>query len=221
MRPVNKGDAPKIKIKKYQDAEQHLEKRLGAYCSFCELPLQHVPEVEHREAKSSGGEELDWDNFLLSCKYCNTRKGKIVKKGDLQKYLWPDIDDTFHAFSYEEDLPQVNAEYLNLIADGSYQKALNLLKLIKLDNRPTKTERDRRFFARNEARNSALMSRAGWLSMETSSDRDTYLETIVMLAKASGFFSVWMLVFKDIEAVKLRLLDSFPGTRREYFNGVR
>lgn len=217
MRPVNKGDAPKVGLKKYQDAEPYLENRIGPYCSFCELPLQHVPEVEHKESKSKGGEELEWGNFLLSCKYCNTRKGDIVKKGDLEQYLWPDTDDTFHAFNYEEDLPRVNVEYLNQKADGSCQKAVNLLKLVKLDNRPAKNERDRRFFARNEAKNNALMSREGWLSMETPLDRDTYLETIVMLAKASGFFSVWMTVFKDIKVVKRALLNSFPGTRKEYF----
>ncbi len=217
MRPVNKGDAPKAKLKKYQDAEPYLANRIGPYCSFCELPLQHVPEVEHKEAKSKGGEELKWDNFLLSCKYCNTRKGDVVKKGDSGQYLWPDTDDTFHAFSYEKDLPQINAEYLKQREDGSYQKAVNLMRLIKLDNRPTRKERDRRFYARNEAKNNALMSREGWLSMETPLDRDTYLETIIMLAKASGFFSVWMTVFKDIIVVKKALLDSFPGTRKEYF----
>ena len=36
MRPVNKGEAPAIEYKKYQDAEPDLEARLGAYCSFCE-----------------------------------------------------------------------------------------------------------------------------------------------------------------------------------------
>ncbi len=217
MRPVNKGDAPDIRFKKYQEAEPYLEKRIGLYCSFCELPLQHVPEVEHKEAKSRGGEELDWNNFLLSCKYCNTRKGYTVKKGDLGQYLWPDTDDTFHAFDYEGDLPRVNVEYLSQKADGSYQKAANLLRLIKLDNRPTKQERDRRFFERNEVKEIALMSKNGWQSMETPSDRDTYLKTIIVLAKAKGFFSVWMTVFKDIEVVKRGLLDSFPGTRKEYF----
>ena len=75
MRPVDKGNAPRTDYKKYQDAESDLEKRLGPYCSFCEMCINHVPEVEHLEAKSEGGKELDWENLLLSCKYCNTRKG--------------------------------------------------------------------------------------------------------------------------------------------------
>ena len=99
MRPVDKGKAPDAEFEKYQDAEPYLEERLGPYCSFCEYPIHHVPEVEHRESKARGGEELDWDNLLLSCKYCNTRKGKLVGKGEKEKYLWPDQDDTFHAYA--------------------------------------------------------------------------------------------------------------------------
>ena len=60
MRPVNKGVAPEKEYKHYQDAEPDLEARLGPYCSFCEMVIHHVPEVEHREAKSAGGELLKW-----------------------------------------------------------------------------------------------------------------------------------------------------------------
>lgn len=84
MRPIDKGKAPETGFKKYQDAEPELEKRIGPYCSYCEMPIIHVPEVEHKEAKSQGGEELAWDNLLLTCKYCNTRKLITVKKGICQ-----------------------------------------------------------------------------------------------------------------------------------------
>lgn len=79
MRPVNKGQKP-VEYKHYRDAEPYLEQRIGTYCSFCEMDISHAPEVEHKEAKSRGGQELEWDNLLLSCKYCNTRKGIYVKK---------------------------------------------------------------------------------------------------------------------------------------------
>lgn len=48
MRPVDKGESPSKKIKKYQDALPHLEAKIGSYCSYCEMPINHVPEVEHR-----------------------------------------------------------------------------------------------------------------------------------------------------------------------------
>ena len=66
MRAVDKGEAPENEYKKYQDAEPELEARIGAYCSFCEMSIKHVPEVEHREAKAAGGEFLKWENLLLS-----------------------------------------------------------------------------------------------------------------------------------------------------------
>ena len=91
MRPVDKGKKPEINFKRYQDAEPYLEERIGPYCSFCEMSIRHVPEIEHKEAKSQGGDILLWENFLLSCKYCNNRKVVIVKKGDLHQYLWPDM----------------------------------------------------------------------------------------------------------------------------------
>lgn len=128
MRPVNKGYAPEKEYKHYQDALSDLEVRLGPYCSFCEMVIQHVPEVEHREAKSAGGEELKWDNLLLACKYCNTRKGARVKKGDKGKYLWPDEDDTFHAYLYDKDLPRLNESYLDMKGQEERDKAENLFK---------------------------------------------------------------------------------------------
>ena len=44
MRPVDKGEAPQ-EYTQYKDAEKDLEARLGAYCSFCEMAINHAPEV--------------------------------------------------------------------------------------------------------------------------------------------------------------------------------
>ena len=73
MRPVDKGEKTDLDYSEYGDVKEELIKRIGAFCSFCELPIRHVPEVEHREAKSRGGSKLAWNNLLLSCKYCNCR----------------------------------------------------------------------------------------------------------------------------------------------------
>jgi len=218
MRPVDKGEAPKVKFRMYQDAEPYLEKQIGAYCSFCEFNIQHVPEVEHRESKSTGGDELNWNNLLLSCKYCNTRKGTHVKQGDKENYLWPDEDDTFAAFSYKEILPAINKNYLRDAGCVNFIKAKNLFKLIKLDNQPTKpNDKDRRFFARNEARNYAIESINGWKKIAATTDKESYLATIISLAKSSGFFSTWMEIFKEEEEVKTVLIQSLPGTRVSCF----
>ncbi len=218
MRPVDKGEAPEHAFQKYQEAEPYLEERLGAYCSFCEFPIRHVPEVEHKEAKAKGGDELAWENLLLSCKYCNTRKGTIVAKGDKEKYLWPDEDDTFHAFSYDTEIPKLNEEYLQAQGDDIKQKAANLFSLLQLDNVPlSPAVKDRRYAARSVARNYALSSKVGWDKVKISmNNKNDYLQQIRMLAESSGFFSVWMQVFKEDIEVKEALLEVFKGTRKEY-----
>lgn len=217
MRPINKGKAPNVVFDKYQDAQPHLEERLGPYCSFCEFPIKHVPEVEHKEAKAEGGEWLQWDNLLLSCKYCNTRKGTIVKKGDKEKYLWPDEDDTFHVYSYASDIPELAEIYLKDKDSSLKERAENLFKLIKLNNIPVvPSDKDRRYRARCEAHNYAKMSKEGLQKMSSEQDRKIYLKQIQMLAKESGFFSTWMSVFDDDIEVKQMLIATFNGTKEEY-----
>lgn len=217
MRPVDKGTAPSKVYRQYQDAEADLEKRLGAYCSYCEFPIKHVPEVEHKEAKSRGGELLDWNNMLLTCKYCNTRKSTIVGKGDKDKYIWPDEDDTFHAFTYHNGIPRLNEDYLNRKGIRMKEKTQNLYNLLKLCNRPTDPkEKDRRFFMRNEALNCALNSLEGWENMETDHDKESFLKQTVLLALSCGFFSVWMEVFKEHPEVGKELISAFPGTKEQF-----
>lgn len=217
MRPVDKREAPKKRFAKYQDAEPYLEERLGAYCSFCELPIKHVPEVEHIEAKATGGALTDWGNLLLSCKYCNTRKGTKVKLGDKGNYLWPDEDDTFHPYTYSEGIPRLNDIFLSGKDKGYLNRAEGLFHLVGLDNVPSPSERDRRFMSRNEAYNQALMSREGWAKMRYADEKQAYLELMVCLAQNTGFFSTWMEVFKGEDEVRSALIKAFKGTRESIF----
>lgn len=217
MRPVDKGEAPDISFGKYQDAEPYLEERLGAYCSFCEFPISHVPEVEHRISKSKDGDFLAWENLLLSCKYCNTRKGVQVEGGNKEEYLWPDEDDTFHAFLYDTDVPGLNEDYLEKQGKDMKMRAKNLFNLIKLDNIPLHPkDKDRRYRMRNEARNNALECKRSWEKIKETDMKEEYLQTVEKLAKATGFFSVWVTVFQDDMEVKKRLITAFKGTREEY-----
>ena len=134
MRPVDKGKAPDAEFEKYQDAEPYLEERLGPYCSFCVLnsscPRSRTQRIKSKRWRG----KLDWDNLLLSCKYCNTRKGKVVGKGEKEKYLWPDQDDTFHAFLYDETgVPKLHDIYLEKQGTDVKEKAQALFELLKLE----------------------------------------------------------------------------------------
>lgn len=221
MRPVNKGKSPSVNFSKYMDAEPYLEKRLGRYCSYCEMPIFNAPEVEHIEAKSRGGAECDWSNMLLSCKYCNTRKGAKVAAGTRGEYLWPDVDDTFHVFSYTEGIPKLNENYIleEMHDKDMWRKAENLFELVKLDHVPESLkDRDYRFRARNEAYGLAKMMFDMWTNINQNMPElmEKEVEVIVEAARGKGFFSCWMEVFKNELAVKKALIHAFPGTREEY-----
>ena len=155
MRPVNKGESPYKVIGKYQDAEPYLEKRIGKYCSFCEMRVNNALAVEHKESKSSGGMTIDWENLLLACTYCNSRKGEKIKKGDLGKWIWPDQDNTFPVFSYTDAIPKLNEPYLKTAGDAMYSRAKAVLEDLALDYRPSDLKkdkyRDKRWQSRYEA----------------------------------------------------------------------
>ena len=86
MRPVDKGESPYKEIKEYQAALPYLEKKIGLYCSYCEMPINHVPEVEHMISKKHGGDKTAWSNLLLGCKYCNSRKSARLFMARCGKY---------------------------------------------------------------------------------------------------------------------------------------
>lgn len=218
MRPVDKGKSPYDSINDYHDAEPYLTEKIGAYCSYCEFPISHVPEVEHKESKNSGGAITDWNNLLLACKYCNTRKLEYVKKGEAKKCLWPDMDNTFFAYTYEDGMPKVNQAYLKAIGNDALQKAQNLYDAVKLGNIPTVGQKDRRLPKRREALNTAIITFNSWIGVKDSCNEDTFVDSIVELAKAIGFFSVWMMIFKDVPKIREALIEGFVGTKKEYFD---
>lgn len=222
MRPVDKGSAPYEKISKYQDAEPYLEKRLGAYCSFCEMRVNNALAVEHKESKNSGGSLTDWDNLLLSCVYCNSRKLEKVRKGDLDKWLWPDRHNTFMAFTYENALPKVNESYLTTVGEDVLQRARTVMEDLALDYKPEdakkKKYKDKRWQNRFRALTIAEDYKNSWRKNGESQYEAEQLRNISYTAEQTGFFSVWMMVFKDEPKVKRVLLDTFAGTSKECFD---
>lgn len=222
MRPVNKGESPYEAIKEYPDALPYLEKAIGLYCSYCEFPIPHVPEVEHISSKSKGGPLTAWSNLLLGCKYCNTRKGKKILPKDVDTYMWPDQDNTALAYSYEGGIPAVNTDGLNAVdpTGSRLAKAEKLFRLMKLDNVPMPGDRDRRFHQRNSVYEIALDSLDNWKSHKncTPDLLDSMKKQIIHTALAYGFFSIWMTVFSDEPVILKALIDAFPGTNRDFFD---
>ena len=208
MRRVNRGpwplddaNTPKS-FYPYNTVKDDLLSRLGAYCSYCErigdLHVEHVVPKRHRPDL-----EQEWTNFLLGCANCNAIKGN--RNHSRNGYLWPDQDDTEAAFSY---LPEGIVRVRDDLPDPIRTKAQKLFDLVGLGRRPTNDPRarDLRWRDRSEA----------WRSAEFARQRvkeGANVDWVIQLAKAVGFFSVWMAVFADDPQMCDRLRRSFPGTR--------
>jgi uncharacterized protein (TIGR02646 family) len=214
MRPVNKGTSPQ-NYQQYGDAQPHLIERLGRYCSYCERKIPTGIAVEHKRPKTKyPREELNWDNFLLSCLNCNS--AKQAKKIILSSYIWPDIDNTFRAFEYtEQGIIRVRRD----ISKKLRHKANRTLSLLGLDKHPgahrKPTDRDYRWMDRRDQWNKAVQSKVQLEQYDTPGQRD-----IIVKFAQDGLFSVWMEVFREDQDMKIRLLQAFPGTAVDCFDAA-
>jgi hypothetical protein len=98
MRPVKRGDAPTRAdgtakfYKSYRDLRIDLISRLGEYCSYCEVPLGVSLAVEHMLSQKWSLNDIDWNNSLLACTNCNSRKkDATVSEKSLGDYYWPPL----------------------------------------------------------------------------------------------------------------------------------
>ena len=205
MRPVNKGTAPNI-YKEYGEARHDLAYRIGYYCSYCEMKVFNSIEVEHILPQNQGGNVVDWDNFLLSCKYCNTIKSD--RNASLIGYFWPDRDNTDLVFDYDE---------VNVVAGKArLSKSLivyanNTIDLAGLGRRPgstkSPTKADTRWRSRKENWDKARKSLSNWK-----------LASIPPMAKQigitalGGHYSIWCEVFKT-EQIVLDEIDTAYRTK--------
>lgn len=224
MRPVNRGAWPKntdgteIKYKGYPQAGSELIKRLGEFCSYCEMHLDASLAVEHVQPKKSPGatvamadRELDWDNFLLACTNCNSTKGNTDVVIDY--YYWPDRDNTFRAFKYSVG---GIIELADVLMVDQKKKAKRTIELTGLDKKPLNNSEasDRRWLNRKEAWDIASRSKER-LSRNYTED---FKEQIEDTAFANGFWSIWMTVFKDDPDMLRRLIKKFTGTCDQCFD---
>jgi hypothetical protein len=214
---VDKG-AAQGSFTDYRQARDLLIDQLGDYCCYCERPCD--PDVEHVEPKGLTkytSRTLDWDNFLLDCSTCNRQKWDDDPRVVL--HYFPHEVNTAHAFCYDEPsnevLPNFNpgthpAEHA--AAERTILTLIDLNRLLDSDGRP-----DRRWKKRREAWQTAQAARRRHFANLPISLKD--IESIRALALATGFFSVWMTVFRDQPSVCLDLIQAFPGTRLRCFDG--
>lgn len=115
---ANKATIDTIIEGTYKKAAGPLVSRLGSFCSYCETYIPGLLDVEHVCAKAQYPLfSLKWDNFLLACGPCNTKKSDAPERTSLpkpagvtikdreeeyrntirQNYIWPDTNANSYA----------------------------------------------------------------------------------------------------------------------------
>ncbi|MDE0695947.1 MAG: HNH endonuclease [Boseongicola sp.] len=219
MRPVAKGQPPQAEYAQYRDALDDLAGQIGLFCSYCEQPIQHVPEVEHVQPKSLEPElERSWENLLLGCKSCNSTKSD--KPVDLDRVAMPDRDNTFRGLVFLEGgriglAPGLTGTQAELMR--------HVVGLVRLDRHPDAenkddqpTDRDKRADLQRDVWDLAHRYRR----LVEQPEGDPLICNLIAddLAPAKGFFSVWMTVFRDHPEMLERFIQAFPGTDACSFN---
>ena len=219
MRPVAKGPPPQPDhYPHYRDALDDLAHRIGLYCSYCEQPIQHAPEIEHVQPKSLKPKlKRNWENLLLGCSSCNRTKGR--KPVSLDQVAMPDMDNTFRGLMFHEN------GHVEISPDLTGAQTLlmrEVVKLVRLDRHPDSknkddrpTDRDKRVQLRRE---SWVAANRALARLKESGQDPLLADTIVEYASAKGFFSVWMTVFRNHPDVLKRFIKAFPGTDSECFD---
>lgn len=217
MRPVRKGASPVVgDFNHYRDAKPELVSRLGPYCSYCERKIVTLLAVEHIEPKngSHARPELKkrWGNFLLACTNCNSTKSN--RAVDLAQIIFPDRDNTFVAYVYEDDGTVTIAQNTT---PQQQVAALNMLSLVGLD-KPMQELMDAngRLVALDRAAQRmetiAIAQQAlSWLQADPNNEN--MKSAIIEMALQAGYFSIWMKVFDINEQMKIRFIDAFSGTQ--------
>jgi uncharacterized protein (TIGR02646 family) len=195
MRPVDKGVAPRV-YTDYGQARHDLAERIGYYCSYCEMSVKNSIEVEHMLPVNQGGSEVDWDNFLLSCKYCNTIKSDHNQ--NLNDYLWPDRDNTDLVFNYDE-INVISAKVS--LAPQLINKANATIELMGLNRAPGSpnqpTPADTRWRSREEVWTIAKKAYVNWLEAPIIQ----MAQSIANCALISGHYSIWEKIFEHEQNV--------------------
>ncbi len=223
MRPVDRGERPTTAggqrkvYDDYRQARPDLIGRLGAYCSFCEVRVPVPIDAEHiRHQDNNPTLSCEWDNLLLACKNCNSTKGtKVDTAADVAARVWPQTDRTFDVFRYRPEGIVELADIQDLALRARARATADTVGLFRrpgpdggLTAQQIERATDRRYQERAEAWRMAEDARADLAKADSPELR----RWILVSAREKGFWSVWMTVFADDDAMRDALNKMFPGT---------
>jgi uncharacterized protein (TIGR02646 family) len=216
MKPVQKGPAPR-RYSAYGEAKPDLIDRLGPHCSYCEvhgqptaLDVEHIyPQKAHHERATQ------WENFLIACKSCNSKKNSHLgpgrQRGLHQRYLWPHLDNTARAFVYSSDGRVSVAANLPASMQKLAEKTMEMAGF--MSNPAAARKYSQRAIAysgvsiRHEIWGQAESIKADYLA----NPLPTHAQSLANLAAKIGYFSVWMQVFHDRPDFRRELIRAFKA----------
>ncbi len=216
MKPVKKGHAPR-KYSDYRAAKPDLIQQLGQHCSYCEAYSEPTGiDVEHIYPKSAHPRRKnDWDNLLLACTSCNSKKNSYLgsgrQRGLAQRFLWPHLDNTARAFTYFSDGSVIPDKQLS---PKVKRMAENTMDMVGTMSNPAKAKDYKR---RAIPYSAASIRESVW--QEALSIKVDYLQTPIptraqlfaRLAVKIGHFSIWIQVFSDRPEFRVELISAFSA----------
>jgi uncharacterized protein (TIGR02646 family) len=217
MRPVDKwtvGTNGVVKTyKPYRKAKTVLKNNFGEepnfYCSYCDRQLPGITiDVEHILPKGLpkyAHLEFEWDNFLLGCKSCNGVK--LDSDFNPTDVVLPHSQNTLKCFDFNTD---GTVKPINGLSKGDLKQVNATITLLGLDigeKHPKRKPQDDRFAARRE-----IFAIAKIMLSRYESGIVDYVIDITKVARASGFWAVWMKVFENHIEVQDALIAAFKGT---------
>jgi uncharacterized protein (TIGR02646 family) len=216
MKPVHKGSAPR-RYSSHGEAKPDLIEQLGPHCSYCEaygaptaLDVEHIyPQKSHGRRKNS------WDNFLLACKSCNSKKNIHLGSGRQraldQRYLWPHIDNTARAFRYFSD-GRVSPE--PSLPPPVQRLAARTMEMVGFLSKPPGAKP---YTQRSIAYTGISIREEIWrvvASFRTdymASPQPARARSFATIAVRIGYFSIWMEVFRDRPEFRGELITAFKA----------
>jgi uncharacterized protein (TIGR02646 family) len=216
MKPVEKGVAPQAYLN-YGAAKPDLINRLGAQCSYCEraadpqnLDVEHIyPKAGHPKR------EVEWENFLISCKSCNSFKNVYLgagrKRNLLGRFIWPHRENTMNAFRYLQD---GRVEVKDTVKGSLRTAAIATSEMVGMLQSPARAEDYKRLGLAYDGvskREEQWRKAAGFRQMYLENPKPEHAISIAGGAAAMGNFSVWMQVFHDRPEVRAELIHAFKA----------
>jgi uncharacterized protein (TIGR02646 family) len=224
MRPVRKWEHTDYTIlppinefyMPYQDAKPDLERNLGGYCSYCEIPVSdYAAHVEHIQPKSLTqyvSLQYSWSNFLLSCARCNGKDNKGKKDVVFETVHLPHLNNTYISIIYGEGGTVEANKNLKNQELANANALINLVGLDKKPGHPHYLTGDKRCYKRMEVWELAMRK------LDSYNQHKIDELVILELAKGYGFWSIWFSVFINVFEVKKLLVMNFSGTERTCFD---